>query len=48
LAIFCPASVLGLYLVRLWVPIETLKKNHEVAGFTFGVVGLFTDCSWLF
>ncbi|HUA35491.1 MAG TPA: DUF4239 domain-containing protein [Candidatus Binataceae bacterium] len=39
--IFCPTSVVGLYLVRMWVPIETLKKNHEVAGFTFGVVGAF-------
>ena len=41
LIIFCPLVVLGLYLVRLWVPIEALKKNHEVAGFTFGVVGAF-------
>ena len=41
LLIFCPATVLGLYLVRIWVPLETLKKNHEVAGFTFGVVGAF-------
>jgi Protein of unknown function (DUF4239) len=41
LAAFCSISVLGLYLVHLWVPIETLKKNHEVAGFTFGVLGAF-------
>src|SRR6185437_12512757 len=34
-------SVLGLYLVRILVPLETLKKNHEVAGFTFGVLGAF-------
>jgi Protein of unknown function (DUF4239) len=40
-AIFCPLSVLGLYLVHHWIPIETLKKNHEVAGFTFGVLGAF-------
>ncbi len=38
-AIFSGASVLGLYLVRRLVPLETLKKNHEVAGFTFGVLG---------
>lgn len=41
LAVFCSISVLGLYLVHLGVPIETLKKNHEVAGFTFGVLGAF-------
>ena len=40
-AIFSGASVLGLYLVRRLVPLETLKKNHEVAGFTFGVIGAF-------
>jgi Protein of unknown function (DUF4239) len=38
---FSTLSVLGLYLVRLLVPLETLKKNHEVAGFTFGVLGAF-------
>jgi hypothetical protein len=27
--------------VRILVPLETLKKNHEVAGFTFGVLGAF-------
>lgn len=41
LAIFCPPSLLGLYLVHHWIPIQTLKKNHEVAGFTFGVLGAF-------
>jgi uncharacterized protein DUF4239 len=34
-------SVLGLYLVRVLVPLATLRKNHEVAGFTFGVLGAF-------
>jgi hypothetical protein len=38
---FSGLSVLGLYLVRVLVPFETLKKNHEVAGFTFGVLGAF-------
>ena len=39
--IFSGLSVLGLYVVRILVPLETLKKNHEVAGFTFGVLGAF-------
>jgi len=39
--LFSGLSVLGLYLVRILVPLETLKKNHEVAGFTFGVLGAF-------
>ena len=39
--VFSGLSVLGLYLVRILVPLETLKKNHEVAGFTFGVLGAF-------
>ena len=38
---FSGLSVLGLYLVRVLVPVETLKKNHEVAGSTFGVLGAF-------
>jgi hypothetical protein len=41
IAIFSGLSVLGLYLVRRLVPLERLKKNHEVAGFTFGVIGAF-------
>jgi hypothetical protein len=41
LAIFCPVSVIGLFLVHRWIPVATLKKNHEVAGFTFGVLGAF-------
>src|SRR6516165_10551538 len=27
--------------VRVLVPLERLKQNHEVAGFTFGVIGAF-------
>jgi hypothetical protein len=38
---FCGVSVFGLYAVRVLVPLERLKKNHEVAGFTFGVLGAF-------
>ncbi len=38
---FSGVSVLGLYLVRVLVPLERLKQNHEVAGFTFGVLGAF-------
>ena len=41
LVVFSGISVLGLYLVRVLVPLERLKKNHEVAGFTFGVIGAF-------
>ena len=39
--VFSGLSVLGLYIVRILVPLATLKKNHEVAGFTFGVLGAF-------
>jgi Protein of unknown function (DUF4239) len=39
--VFSGLSVLGLYIVRVMVPLATLKKNHEVAGFTFGVLGAF-------
>jgi hypothetical protein len=38
---FSSLSILGLYLVRRMVPLERLKQNHEVAGFTFGVIGAF-------
>src|SRR5689334_9367476 len=41
LVVFSGVSVLGLYLVRVLVPLERLKQNHEVAGFTFGVIGAF-------
>lgn len=39
--VFAGGSVLGLYIVRRLVPLEHLKQNHEVAGFTFGVIGAF-------
>jgi hypothetical protein len=39
--VFSSLSILGLYLVRRIVPLEHLKQNHEVAGFTFGVIGAF-------
>jgi len=40
-AFFGAVSILGLYIVRRTVPVEVLRENHEVAGFTFGVVGAF-------
>jgi hypothetical protein len=39
--VFSGISILGLYTVRRLVPVERLKLNHEVAGFTFGVIGAF-------
>ncbi len=39
--VFSGLSILGLYIVRHIVPVERLKQNHEVAGFTFGVIGAF-------
>jgi hypothetical protein len=39
--VFSSLSILGLYFVRQMVPLERLKQNHEVAGFTFGVIGAF-------
>jgi hypothetical protein len=39
--VFSSLSIFGLYLVRRMVPLERLKQNHEVAGFTFGVIGAF-------
>src|SRR6202166_4580071 len=41
IAVFSGLSILGLYSVRRLVPVERLKQNHEVAGFTFGVLGAF-------
>ena len=41
LLLFCVPSVLGLYVVRRLVPLDRLRENHEVAGFTFGVLGAF-------
>ena len=40
-AIFAGVSVGGLYLVRQRVEPSTLRDDHDVAGFTFGVVGAF-------
>src|ERR1700686_2112899 len=39
--VFSGLSLLRLYIVRPLVPVERLKRNHEVAGFTFGVIGAF-------
>ena len=39
--VFSAVTVAGLYLVRRMVEPETLRKNHDVAGFTFGVIGAF-------
>ncbi|MGK2857201.1 MAG: hypothetical protein ACSLFQ_08340 [Thermoanaerobaculia bacterium] len=43
LLLLCAAGVafaiLGLSLVRRFVPAETLKHQHEIAGFVFGVLG---------
>lgn len=41
ITVFSSLSILGLYIVRVTVPVERLKQNHEVAGFTFGVIGAF-------
>ncbi|HVN64674.1 MAG TPA: DUF4239 domain-containing protein [Candidatus Binataceae bacterium] len=40
-AVFGGVTVAGLFLVRRLVPWEQLRENHEVAGWTFGVVGAF-------
>jgi len=29
-----------LYIIRKTIPVETLRKNHDVAGFTFSIVGV--------
>jgi hypothetical protein len=34
-------SVSGLYLVGRQVEAATLRDDHQVAGFTFGVIGAF-------
>jgi Protein of unknown function (DUF4239) len=39
--VFAGISVSGLYLVRRAVPAHTLREDHDVAGFTFGVIGAF-------
>ena len=38
---FASASIIGLYIVRRTVRVEALREDHDVAGFTFGVVGAF-------
>ena len=38
---FAGISITGAWLVRKFVPPEVLRDDHEVAGFTFGVVGAF-------
>ena len=39
--VFGGGSVAGLCIVRRLVPVDHLRKNHEVAGITFGVLGAF-------
>jgi len=29
-----------LWAVRKWIPAEELRENHDVAGFTFGIIGV--------
>jgi hypothetical protein len=41
IVLFCFPTVLGLWVIHSLIPVERLKKNHEVAGFTFGVLGAF-------
>src|SRR5580692_3775491 len=38
---FAGVTVAGLYLVRRRVEPESLRIDHDVAGFTFGVIGAF-------
>lgn len=33
-------ALFGLVQVRKWVGVETLRQNHDVAGSTFGIIGL--------
>jgi Protein of unknown function (DUF4239) len=39
--LFAAVTVAGLYFVRRRIPPHILKGDHDVAGFTFGVVGAF-------
>src|SRR5579885_1684265 len=39
--LFAGLTVAGLYMVRRRVEPEAVKADHDVAGFTFGVVGAF-------
>lgn len=34
------ASFAVLWLIRKWIPTKVLKENHDVAGFTLGIVGV--------
>lgn len=36
----CLLSALALWLVRKGISEETLRKNHDVAGFTFSIIGV--------
>lgn len=38
---FSGVTILGLYIVRRLVPAHILREEHEIAGYTFGVVGAF-------
>ncbi len=38
---FGGGSMVGLYIVRLLVPLDCLEKNDEVAGVKYGVLGAF-------
>jgi hypothetical protein len=38
---FAAVTIAGLYLVRNRVNPEIIRQNHDVAGFTFGVIGAF-------
>ncbi len=40
-SVFATLTVGGLYLVRQRIPPHVLREDHDVAGFTFGVVGAF-------
>lgn len=40
-AVFAGITVTGLYVVRRRVEPEVLRTDHDVAGFTFGVIGAF-------
>jgi FtsH-binding integral membrane protein len=39
--VFAGLSIAGLYLIRLKISPQRLRDDHDVAGFTFGVVGAF-------
>jgi hypothetical protein len=41
IAVFAGISIAGLLLVRRLIPPQRLRDDHDVAGFTFGVVGAF-------